>query len=361
MKVLIDHQIFARQRLGGISRYLINLANAFCQRDDLVVHLERGLAGGDAGSSGCTPRSGKDLAQPPGAARFLFEEALIRTGLRGHGDWDVHHATYYLSAHRRSRAYVVTHHDCTLERFPELFTAARFHMQLKARQYRRADRIIAISDHSASDLQEFYGVEPARITRVYHGVEAPGGGVCAPPLPSLEGRPYILFLGPRPPYKNFIRLLEAYAQSRVREECLLVVAGGGPFSPAEQERASSLGILDRLVSLPSVSDPTLNALFKDASLFVYPSLYEGFGFPPLEAMLADCPVVASGASSIPEVCQDAAIYFDPRSVESMAVTLESVFDSGAMEHLRTRGKAVASSYRWERCAEETARIYKSLI
>jgi len=176
-------------------------------------------------------------------------------------------------------------------------------------------------------------------------------------------RPFILFVGARGGYKNFDRLLQAYAgRSILHESYDLVAFGGGDFSGNERALVRSLGLNENQVRQLGGDDAVLSVLYQQASLFVYPSLYEGFGIPPLEAMSLDCPVICSNTSSMPEVVGNAAVQFNPHDIDSIANALEAVITNPTLQaDLRQRGRERLHAFSWHRCALETLNVYRKVL
>jgi glycosyltransferase involved in cell wall biosynthesis len=175
-------------------------------------------------------------------------------------------------------------------------------------------------------------------------------------------KPYILFVGSRGGHKNFENLLRAYASSTwLRDQFYLLCFGGGPFTSKENALIAQTRQAQRVRQIGG-ADAQLAASYRHASLFVYPSLYEGFGIPPLEAMSLDCPVACSHTSSIPEVVGDAAAFFDPTSIDDMRQTMESVLNTSATSaRLVALGRTRAGMFSWQRCAQATAAIYRQAL
>jgi glycosyltransferase involved in cell wall biosynthesis len=168
-------------------------------------------------------------------------------------------------------------------------------------------------------------------------------------------------VGSRSEYKNFPLLLEAFSRSGLRGDYRLMVVGGGEFSAEEQARISSLGLADRITIIPKANDATLAHAYLNAALFVYPSLCEGFGFPPLEAMSLNCPVLVFRTSSLPEICGDAAFYFDAADPDQLSSALISTLhDVRGVAMRRKLGEKQTRLYDWSRTADQTLKIYRAL-
>jgi glycosyltransferase involved in cell wall biosynthesis len=177
------------------------------------------------------------------------------------------------------------------------------------------------------------------------------------------GEPYVLFVGKRRGYEDFEALLRAYAgAAALQREHLLVCFGDSPFSRGELRLIERLGIARERVRHAAGGDAVLAAHYRHASLFVYPSRYEGFGMPPLEAMSLDCPVVCSNAASLPEVVGDAARMFDAGDAGALRAAMEAVLGSRELAaQLRRRGGERVKRFSWERCARQTRAIYASVL
>lgn len=221
----------------------------------------------------------------------------------------------------------------------------------------------ATPNRPRQDLLKFYPVDASRTRVIYHGLE-PLRPSCnsAGELRRQVRREYLLFVGMRPAYKNFNRLLEAFAAGGLARCMDLLVLGGGRLTVEERSLADKLHISDALVSIPGATDELLAEAYAGAKLFVYPSLCEGFGFPPLEAMAAGCPVAASRTSSLPEVCGDAPWYFDPEDGASMQqALLAAAEDDGWRKVAIARGLAVVARYSWQKCGEQTLAFYRESL
>lgn len=251
------------------------------------------------------------------------------------------------------RGQAVTIHDAAVYAAPDTYSFAfrTWYKVLLRGLGMNARQILTCSAFSEDQLKRHFGIRPAKISTIYHGKEhmlrtAPDRTVFE--RHKLD-RPYVLAVSSMSPNKNFASVAEAI-RLLGDVDFDIVIAGGSSsiFKPA----GAALG--GEVKQLGYVTDEELRALYDSASCFVFPSFYEGFGFPALEAMACGCPVVASRAASIPEVCQDAALYCDPHSPADIADKIRQVMSDGELrESMRRQGIARADSFSWERCARET--------
>lgn len=279
---------------------------------------------------------------------------------------DIVHETYYsnVSVAPRGSRRVVTVYDMIHERFAPMFSRSHLTTEPKRAAAMRADRVLCISENTRRDLVEMFGVPKHKVSVVHIGYDklVPSGKLPANILPAAQ-KPYLLYVGSREGYKNFEGLLQAFAISPfLRSNFSLVCFGGGAFSNGEMAHARELGLSDTQIGQIGGGDEVLADLYLGAAAFVYPSLYEGFGIPLLEAMSLGCPVICSNTSSFPEVAGDAGEYFDPGDIESMRSTIEAVLQSQSKrDALIQKGHKRCASFSWERCATETLEIYRSLM
>jgi len=254
---------------------------------------------------------------------------------------------------------VITVHDLIHEKFPNNSYRAKHNAALKCNAILRADHIICVSETTRRDLLSLYNVRDSKVTTVYHGVNMTRSNLEF----NSPGPPSILYVGLRSRYKNFSRLLEAYASSKIlSSDFVLISFGGKPFTRNERAHIKALGLKDEQVRHVRGDDQMLAYLYSHASVFVYPSLYEGFGIPLLEAMSCGCPVAASRTSAIPEVVGNAAFLFDPYSVEDIRTVIEEVVSNASIRsELIAKGQRRANEFTWDRCAKETLKVYQRLI
>jgi glycosyltransferase involved in cell wall biosynthesis len=284
---------------------------------------------------------------------------------------DVFHASDVLLWRQAGALNVITIYDLTALLLPECHTANTREMQSKAYRFaqEQADVVIALSEATRRDILAHLHIPPDRVRVVHSGVSltfrpiddrksleqalAPFG---------LSPGSYILHVGTIEPRKNLIRLVEAYHQIQGMVPApvpKLALAGAKGWRFREVfERVRALELEAQIIFLRSVPPNALPALYNGACLFVYPSLYEGFGLPPLEAMACGVPVVASNTSSLPEVIGDAGLLIDPTDTQALAAAMASLLDDAEQcADLSERGLARAARFSWERAAGETLEIY----
>lgn len=367
LKVAFDSQIFSLQRFGGISRYFSELANHLTACGQERVSC---LINSPVHINGYLMHSNKELKIIGASVPAIPRTGGIYRGInrlispmvfRG---WkpDIVHETYYSSksvAPAGSKV-VVTVYDMIHELYPENFSAHDRTREYKKIAVDRADHVICISENTRNDLIRLLDVAPEKTTVVHLGFALTQSAQVAL---RMRNRPFVLYVGSRRGYKNFELLLAAYASNpELCDNFDLVAFGGGAFKARELEIIRSLKLSRNQVRQMSGDDRVLGALYGQAAMFVYPSLYEGFGIPPLEAMSFNCPVACSNTSSIPEVVGDAAIQFDPLDTDSIADALVSLASDSALRlKLIELGRARVAKFSWEQCAKQTLGIYRALL
>ncbi len=348
-----------------MSRYFYELMKFLITVPDAQTDLMLGISGtvypfADLASSRARV-TGFRRWLPPGTLRYVANEVWSNLAAPLHGKLDVYHPTNYMLVPTvRSRRVVATHHDCTHERFPQMFPDARKVFWARKWLLPRMDAIICVSEATRQDLLRFYNVDPARTSVIHHGLtKLPRSPEAAAGLRKQLRRDYILYVGMRDAFKNFDGLLQAFHDTGLLESFDLLLLGGKPLTAAEKERIASLGVGDCVISLPAVSDELLAEAYAGAKLFVYPSFSEGFGFPPLEAMSLGCPVLASRIPATREVCLDAPLYFEPEEQNSFnRELLRAIDDEAARQQSVRRGTEVANQYSWEKCGQQTLALYR---
>jgi glycosyltransferase involved in cell wall biosynthesis len=366
MKIAFDHQIFTSQSYGGISRYYTNLAaELFKERQEVKIFtglhrnnyledLPEGIVNGY-----------KLDKYPPKFQRIcnLLNHSISQIQMKNYRP-DVIHATYYssLPSFNINTVYITTVHDMIHEIFNSQFSSSDKTTQWKKKSFERADHIISISHHTKKDLIDFFCIDESKISVIHHGIDLKVFQQSKVDN-KFMGQSYILYVGSRGGYKNFDGLLKACAMSNIIKNKIKILAfGGGRFNNLETAIINELGFKRSFVEQIDGCDEVLASLYANALCFVYPSFYEGFGMPPLEAMAAECPVVASFSSSIPEVVNDAGVYFDPNNSEDMCLAIEKVIlDEVLRSKLVKLGLENVKLFSWQKCGIETLEIYKYLV
>ena len=369
LKIAFDQQVFLLQEYGGISRYLCCLAEHLAlmpgvePRVFAPLHFNRSL--------GAMPRMpGRGILlpkMPTKVFRFISSASkqTARIQIRAFRP-DVVHETYFTSEDflPRGAKRVVTVYDMIFERFAAMIEHGHRTAAPKRAAVMRADHVICISENTRRDLIEITGVPESRTSVVHLAVDEVffRHGKKAKPPKGLE-QPYLLFVGGRQGYKNFGAFLRAFLASEyLRKNFSIVCFGGGELSDQELADAGDLDLKPGQLLHRSGDDHALANCYRSAAALVYPSLYEGFGIPPLEAMACSCPVICSRTSSLPEVVGDAGEYFDPHQEDDMMTTMERVLQSpDRRQHLIAKGLSHCARFSWKKCAEETAEIYRTLL
>ncbi|MBC7226906.1 MAG: glycosyltransferase family 4 protein [Thermoflexales bacterium] len=282
---------------------------------------------------------------------------------------DLYHSPYYLMPYRPGVPTVLTVHDLIPLRFPRQSTlqARLLFRWTTALALRAADHVIAVSEATRQDLLRFFPLPADRVSVIPEAAD-PAFRPCSPAeveaLRCRYGLPesFVLYVGSNKPHKNLTRLVEAWAQiTEYGVRNTLIIAGPwDPRYPEPRRRAEQLG-LQAIRWLGPVPEADLPALYSAADLFVFPSLYEGFGLPVLEAMACGAPVVCSNTSSLPEVAGDAALRVDPTDVRALAEAVANLLtDEVQREEMRKRGWQQAARFSWERTAAMTLDVYRSV-
>lgn len=280
---------------------------------------------------------------------------------------DVIHFPHYNVPLLYSGKFVVTVHDLTQIIFPELlgnkFKVA-YAKCLMSHALKKSRHVFTVSNNSKKDINRIFGIDNQKISITYNAVDE---DFRKKRLEEYEyayemygitkGKKVLLYVGNLKPHKNLGRLLEAVAMLENREEYVLVLAGRSFVGDELIAKEKKLGIDELVIHTGEVTKEELVDLYNLADLFVFPSLYEGFGIPPLEAMACGTPVVASNTSSIPEVVGDAAVMFDPRKSDDLVNAIYSVFQSDfCYNGIISKGFFNASDFSWKKTINEIKKV-----
>ena len=342
--LLIDGIIYSLQKHGGITVYFNELLQRMGEvRNDCRVLLHEGSAANIE-----FMKSGYDVFPMRSAERYRRCPVSAQVSL--------FHSSYYRLPNRCVPV-VTTVHDFIYERHtsgPRRWV----HSWQKYKAIRGSHAVICISESTKRDLLQYLpDIQPDRIHVVYNGVSSKFYPLSTEVMPASATKPYVLFVGARKGYKNFIPLVQAMAGLR---ELDLLCIGGGVLTLQESELVQRY-LSGRFAHHMAVSDVQLNQFYNGAHCLVYPSAYEGFGIPLLEAMRAGCPVVALNSSSIPEVAGDAAQLLSDASPEELRAAISRFDQKEQRGYFRQLGLQRASIFSWDRTFAETSKVYEAAM
>jgi glycosyltransferase involved in cell wall biosynthesis len=367
MRIAFDYQTFTLQSYGGISRYFTRLAQGLLDSEQDVgifapVHRNSYI-------SALPPDivNGRHINQfPPKTTRLVLAYNQFRSRSQI-ARWkpDLVHETYYsrVGSATRTCPTVITVYDMIHELYPNGFPMSDKTAEIKRIAIERADHVLCISENTRLDLMRLLGTPASKLSVVHLGFDRFVSREVMLKPDTLSGKPFLLYVGQRGIYKNFVSFIKAVASSkRLISDFDIVAFGGPPFSSAELNLIFALGFAENQVLHKNGNDDLLGNLYNLARAFVYPSLYEGFGIPPLEAMAHNCPVISSNSSSMPEVIGNAGEYFDPSDTDDMRRAIEAVvYSDSRVEDLKKLGLEQLTAFSWDKCTQETLDIYLSLI
>lgn len=367
MRILFDHDVFSYQTVGGIARcfseligQMEKLAPGTCRMGFRFTNTKYLYDSGLADQFRLRHYPFGELL-PAKQLFFRINHFFFCQALRKN-DFDLLHLTFYPNPDLRrmtSRPIAITVHDMTPEIYPELFPFAQKWIAAKKFWCHHADLIFTVSDHTAEDLLRIFPDIPAdKIHRIYNAGGFPAGLTAELDLPES----FLLFVGGRKNYKNFLPMLSALVPVFIEKPDLqLICAGGGVFSPEEKRLIHSAGLSGRVIQM-NLTEAELAELYKRAAALIYPSLYEGFGIPVLEAFSRDLPVLLSRCSCFPEIARDAALYFDPEDLNSIAEAVRRILTDQELRcELIERGRKRLEDFSWEQSAREMIAVYQTVL
>lgn len=366
MVIFFDHQTFSLQTHGGVSRYFTELISGINHTGVHRAYAPLLFSNNEyrlRSASGVKPFLPGWQLPRKASVLYHFNQSYTRLCLRRRA-YDVFHATYYdpyFLPLLNGKPCVVTIHDMIYERLGHVFKElARDQLVQRRKQLtaQRADHIIVVSEATKRDVVDWLGIDPAKISVIHLANSLVP--VDHEPYLTDESVPYLLFVGNRAYYKNFVGLLQAIRELLVRYQVRLVCAGGGAFNAEEHALLRALRVQNWVVQR-AIDDQTLSGLYQRAIGFLFPSYYEGFGLPVLEAFACNCPCIVSNKGSLPEVAADAALYMDPARTDSMAEAVEQLLNNAALRQtLIRKGRRRLAHFSWKKTAANTIRVYESI-
>ena len=327
MKILYDHQIFTNQRFGGPSRYYTELIKELIKikNEPIVIspinnniYLET------------IPSKFKKEFFLSFQKNILLNKLnnLISKYYFNKLNYDLYHLTYYDLCFSEKKPRVITVYDLIHEKFNKEFNFNEFP---KREIFKKVDHFFCISQNTKKDLMEYYNIDESKISVTYlaSSIRASKKNL------KSYSKPFLLYVGSRKRYKNFRLLLEAYSKlDKIKKDFDIICFGGGKFLKEEINYIKELSIKIDSIQQIEGSDEILSNLYLNATVLIYPSKYEGFGIPILEAMSLGCPVISSNVSSLPEVYGNAALGFSPNSSDELINCINKVvFDSFQRDQL----------------------------
>ena len=370
MKIFLDPQIFYAQKFGGISRIFAEFWKSCNEKEDVEIicplffsenlHL-------------------REYDLQPKRFSFLFDKnypgkiyvnALLKRINRQKtlhylrkNNFDLFISSYYnpyFLNKLHNKPFVVTVFDMIHEIFPAYFSGEDPLKKNKQLLCESSSRIVAISASTKKDILNLYPTIPEEKVKVIHLSQSINTREIVP----LEWLPkkYVLFICKREIYKQFDSLLKAMIPVFETDETIKIVcAGGGSFTDAEMENIKSLQLSGRIIQR-SFYDNELNTIYKNAAVFVFPSEYEGFGIPALEAMVCGCPVILSNTSSLPEIAGDAALYFEPNNINELSAAIFKILqDENFTQSLIKKGYEQVKKFSWDKMTNDYLETAKEIL
>ena len=381
MKVLYDYQAFSMQRYGGVSKCFCELIKSLRSeiQYQILIEFSNNAHLWDSHLCNNITRGSDYFSFLP---RYSFKgkkrlysylnklniiDDIDKKNLHfakenfKNASFDVFHPTYYnpyFLDYIGNKPFVLTIHDMMPELFPQYYRQDDKQIVWKRYLVDKAAHIIAVSENTKKDIISILGVKPEKISVVYHG----GPAICTEKMLPIIQFPYFLYVGMRNGYKNFGQTLKEFRKFKLSYSAYKLVCVGMPFEKNELDLINSLELTDSVIQVQA-NDSELSAHYANATAFIYPSLYEGFGMPILEAFAHGCPTILNNASCFPEIAGASAIYFDSRNDNAtLCDAMIHVINMDTQE----RGSLVKSGYErlglfsWERASKQLLSVYESI-
>lgn len=362
MRIIVDGVAFTNRHQLGIQRYYYEVLGRIGRQCDITMYYNSPVQAPAPSNVKTLHRKSQYSREVRGVLPYYYD--AIRkcyADLDVVPSGDVYHSTYYSSSSCRVKCEVVTVHDMIAELYPYEVCSGNMETERKKAAIIRSSHIIAISSSTAEDLFTVYPETKGKTTVIYHGADhlrpyAQHGSGSSESM----GRPYVLFVGDRRGYKNFRVVVEALGSMAWPQDLMLHVVGP-PFSDGELFFQRRHGVSSKIVHRGRLSDDALSREYANAAVFVFPALCEGFGMPLIEAQINGTPVACSDIPVFRELAQDTVSYFNPRDPEHLAMTLHSAMEPMISVKMTQAGLVNAEKYRWDKCAEDTLRVYENLL
>jgi len=356
MNVLYDHQAFM-QKYGGVSRYYTSIIKEFNNEDNIKPILPYFYT-----DNAYYPNKKILLKFNIKGKYILYNEInkIISKKYLTNKSFDLLHATYFDTYFLKyyNGPFVITIHDMIHDIFPNMLSDKQ---TSDKRKYlaQKATKIIAVSQNTKNDILKYIkNIPEDKIEVIYHATNLTYINNERP----FFTDPYLLYVGERHSYKNFIFFLKSIKDILRRYNINLICAGGPPFTKIEKKLFAEENIVSKVIYVPIFTDKQLSNLYNNAIAFCYPSLYEGFGIPILEAFACKCPVIISNTSCFPEIAQDNVIYFNPLNKNDIQESIRYILNNPSIrEKLIIKGYNRAKDFSWKYSAEKTKHTYLNSI
>ncbi len=362
MKIAYNNSIFFTQKYGGISRYFCSIINEFIKSEKQVKVFSPIFKNNYLLDLPKKFRKGSYISRYPIPLFFKnFVDYVCYTQINN-SNYDIVHDTYYSEniLSYRNKKKVITVYDLIHEKFNKLYKNKN--LQLKEKIIQNSDAIICISENTKKDLLEYYKVNEKKIFVSYLGYDHISDNFSSQSFDKLEiPNNFILFVGSRLKYKNFELFIKSYNNNKnIKNDFDIVCFGGGNFSKEEIKKFDELEIKNRVHYFEG-RDNFLSYLYMKAKLFIFPSQYEGFGIPLIEAMSIGCPVLASDIDVFSEICKNGVNYFKNNDSDDLSEKLSYLLYSDT-QLLSKKDLAlnISKEYSWKKCSEKTYNIYSQL-
>lgn len=362
LKILFDHQIFVHP-YGGASRYFVEVIDWLDANSKMKIELPLLLTQNLHLKEKKIYRKTLidkllDIKYKYSISNYLqiLNQWNVKRQLQK-GNFDIFHPTYYDPYYLEDlgeKPYVITVYDMMHE-LGFVKGTPQYVLDQKRLTIEKATKIVAISQNTKDDLVRLLNIAPEKIEVIYLATDFEATPIIK------SATPYILFTGNRVNYKNFTLFIQAVAPLLLENDDLILKMTGVPLSADEIELLSTLGVQNKVEMVRMADEKRLMELYSNALCFVFPSLYEGFGVPLLEAFACECPMAISRASCFPEVAGDAALYFDPLSIDDIRATVKQLIDNeGLRRDLIEKGKTRLKDFSWEKTSKQHEILYQSL-
>ena len=367
MKIAYDYKIFWNQKYGGISRYFINLfKNLEKKKIEFKVFspLFKNIYLRELNKKNL---QGIEVRRIIPYTSFLYKRYNDIACNYNLEKWEpdlIHHTYYSDKKIIKKKPLIVTVYDLIHEKISD--QKGKIHLE-KKESINAADKIICISNDTKKDLLHYYNINEKKISVIHLGGDHLLNLKHQPNLrtktkKNLLNKPFLLYVGSRNKYKNFQFFLKGISISKkINKDFDIVLFGGGNLTIEEKLTISKLQLENKFITV-SGDDQSLSNYYKNAELFIFPSIFEGFGLPMIEAMSFGCPVLCSNNLTFQEIAGDCVTYFDPFDIEDFKFQIENLIDSKSkLKELSASSIKRSKNFTWEQCTDKTVKIYKQFI